>query len=194
MLLLAMVSVFSFGQEVLKGDQELHVGIGFGNALLPYKFDVQIPPIQVSYGIALMDDFVLSGTIAYANTYYNYEKYLYSTWPLIEGKDVKYRWTTNHFIFGVEGRYYLANTLNLTSSNFNPYGKVILGYNIVSTKREEIQNHISGLEPQISPYPISSTFTGVAIGTNYSFNDKVAAFAELGYAINVLQLGINVRM
>ncbi len=193
-LFLTMISLSSWGQEVFKDDKELHIGVGLGNAILPYKFNVQVPPIQLSYGWALADNFVLSGTVAYGSTYYEYEEFLYSTWPLIQGRDVKYRWTTNHYIFGLEARYYLADALKLVSSKFNPYGKIILGYNTVSVNREEIENHIEELDPQIAPYPISGTFTGIALGTNYSFNDKFAAFAELGYTISVLQFGVNVRL
>lgn len=195
MILLITCSIFSFGQDVLKGDKQLQIGVGLGNAILPYQFKVIVPPIQVSYGVALADNFVLAGFLAYAHTRYDYENYLYGTWPNVIGDDVHYRWTTSHVMFGVEARYYLADLLSLTSSKFNPYGKFMLGYNALSYRKEIIKSHIEDLyNPYLSPRPMGGTFAGIAVGATYSVNDKVAIFGELGYAISLLQLGINVRM
>lgn len=195
MILFLTCSIFSFGQDVLKGDKQLQIGVGLGNALLPYQFQVIVPPIQLSYGLALADNFVLAGFFAYAHTRYDYEDYLYSTWPNVIGDNVHYRWTTSHVMFGAEARYYFADLLNLTSSKFNPYGKFMLGYNAVSYDREIIKSHIEELYyPYLAPKPISGTFAGIAIGATYSVNEKVALFGELGHAISLLQLGVNVRM
>lgn len=194
-ILLLSCSVYSFGQEVLKEDKQLQIGIALGNALLPYQFNVIIPPIQISYGVALDDNFVLAGFLAYSNTRYDYVDYLYSTWPNFVGDDVHYRWTTNHIMFGLEARYYFADLLSITSSKFNPYGKFMLGYNAISYRKEVIKSHVDNLySPYLTPRPLGGTFAGIAIGATYSVNEKIALFAELGHAISLLQLGINVRM
>ena len=156
------------------------------------RFRVVVPPIQVSYGVALADNFVLSGFVAYANTRYDYEDYLYSRYPVWSGGNVHYRWTTNDILFGVEGRYYFGEVLNL-SGRFNPYAKVMVGYHSIALKKEAIKAY-SDIDPILRPLPMGGTFAGIAIGATYNVSDKIAVFGELGYAISLLQLGLVIKM
>jgi hypothetical protein len=83
---------------------------------------------------------------------------------------------------GVRGSYHFAELLNVTNPNFDPYGGVSLGYYHVSFNGVDVG----------APYS-SSVFFGVHAGVRYLFSDHVGGFAELGYGVSALKVGVSFK-
>lgn len=86
--------------------------------------------------------------------------------------DVKY----TYIILGGRGSYHF----DLGPEALDPYAGVMLGYNVASVDINGV-NAGGGL------------LLGGYLGARYAFSDKMGAFAELGYGIAWLQLGLNVK-
>jgi len=98
----------------------------------------------------------------------------YSTYNDVE--DFK----TNIVYAGVRGSYHFAKLLGVNTPKFDPYGGVSLGYTSVSF------NGIAGTYS-------SGLFVGVHAGARYLFTPGVSAFAEVGYGVAALNLGVSLK-
>ena len=159
---------FQPGEKIIQG------GLGFG--MMGVYGDVVIPPISVSIDIAKeIEEFPISfgGIIGLAKSEYDWS-YAYSD---------EYKWTYTYFLLGARAAYHL----NLKSPKIDPYGGIMLGYNIVSVK-----------EPDNYPVGHSSKSSymmyGFYGGARYFFNPKMAVYAELGYGFGYLNLGISYKL
>ncbi len=159
---------FQPGEKIIQG------GLGFG--MMGVYGDVVIPPISVSIDIAKeIEEFPISfgGIIGLAKSEYDWS-YAYSD---------EYKWTYTYFLLGARAAYHL----NLKSPKIDPYGGIMLGYNIVSVK-----------EPDNYPVGYSSKSSymmyGFYGGARYFFNPKMAVYAELGYGFGYLNLGISYKL
>ena len=148
----------------------LHLGVGIGNQFSLAGAKGGVPPVFASYDHPITEAITVGGYLGYTS---------FSTPFLAES--FKY----SYLIIGARGTYHL----DLGPENLDPYGGLLLGYNVVNAK-------YSG-----GDLPFGASFgstSGVAysffVGANYNFNEKFGAFAELGYGIAWLQLGLNVRL
>jgi len=107
-----------------------------------------------------------------AGAFVNYSSYSYP--------DIGYK--LNIVYFGVRGSYHFGELLNVTNPKFDPYGGVSLGYYNVSFNGENFG----------SPYS-STVFFGVHAGVRYLLNDNVGVFAEAGYGVSALQVGVSLK-
>jgi hypothetical protein len=93
-----------------------------------------------------------------------------------------YGWNFNHLIIGARGalHYQLVDKLDT-------YAGLMLGYDAVSSSLYGT-NQYNILAPTPSALGLS-----LFIGARYYFSDNTAAFAELGYGIALLQLGVSFK-
>ena len=184
-LLICVYSVNLFAQESVErtaeypvtfqpGEKIVQGGLGFG--MMGVYGDVVIPPISFSIDIAKeIEGFPISfgGIIGLAKSEYDWS-YAYSD---------EYKWTYTYFLLGARAAYHLK----LKSPKIDPYGGLMLGYNIVSVK-----------EPDNNPVGYSSKSSymmyGFYGGARYFFNPKMAVYAELGYGFGYLNLGISYKL
>ena len=108
-----------------------------------------------------------------AGVFANYSTYSYP--------DVGYK--LNILYFGVRGSYHFASLFNVNNPKFDPYGGVSLGYYNVSFNGENFG----------SPYS-SSVLFGVHAGVRYMFSDNIGGFAEAGYGVSALQVGVSFKL
>lgn len=155
------------------GEKIVQAGLGFG--MMGVYGDVVIPPISFSVDIAKeIEGFPISfgGIIGLAKSEYDW-----SYWT------DEYKWTYTYFLLGARAAYHLK----LESPKIDPYGGIMLGYNIVSVK-----------EPDSYPVGYSSKSSymmyGFYGGARYFFNPKMAVYAELGYGFGYLNLGISYKL
>ncbi len=96
-----------------------------------------------------------------------------------------YTFKYSYLIIGARGSYHFYNTDKLDA-----YGGLMLGYNIANSKVE-----VTGPSGVFNPQPASvgGVAYGFHLGGRYYFNDKVAAFAELGYGLAILNVGITMK-
>lgn len=165
-LLFMCLSFSAFSQTPLayeKGDQVLKVGFGLGATFSTGS--VSVPPIQGIYEYGISEDISIGGILGYAASSQTYTNF---------GKvDFSY------LIFGGRANYHFE-----TGEKFDPYGGATLGYYNVGFKDN------SGYLGDVAS---SSIIYGVQLGANYYFSNKVGAWAEVGYGVGILNLGVTFK-
>ena len=160
-------------------DQVVNIGIGLGSV---YGFGLYssttIPPISISFEKGIVDDVLEKGVIgvgAYLGyTSYKYH-YVYSFYD--------YGWKYTNIIVGARGSFHYP-----VIDNLDTYVGLLLGYNIrLSTAIGEADLYDS------TPDRGSIAYSGY-VGARYYFSDKFSGFAELGYGIAYLTLGLGVKL
>ncbi|MDA3813325.1 MAG: hypothetical protein PF570_03635 [Candidatus Cloacimonetes bacterium] len=152
------------------GEKIVQAGLGFG--MVGVYGDVVIPPISISFDIAKeIEGFPISfgGLIGIAKSEYGL-----SYWT---GD----KWTYTYFVLGGRAAYHLK----LESPKIDPYGGLMLGYNIVSFSGDDVYGTSAGT---------SYMMYGFYGGARYFFNPKMAVYAELGYGFGYLNLGISYKL
>ncbi|MDP4116996.1 MAG: outer membrane beta-barrel protein [Bacteroidota bacterium] len=171
--ILFVVAIFagiSFGQGYQKGVNNLNIGIGFGDVVGGYGTQ-SLPPISVGLQFGIEDKISVGGILGYSSSS---EEWFYG----------KYKYT--YIIIGARGEYHFLEP----SNNFDVYGGVTLGYNIVSSSWEA--NHgYSGYSATASG---SDLFYGFHAGARYAFSPKFGAFAEVGYGLGIINIGVNFKL
>lgn len=160
----------SFAQYA-KGDKLLNAGIGlssyYGGGL----------PIGASFEVGVTDEISVGAQIDYYSWSYNYG-YL--------GLNDRYRYT---FIpVAVRGSYHVNKLLNLNNDKVDLYGGLALGYYISSFS-------YNGASPGYvydNSYGNRVLF-GLHLGGRYYFKPNLGAFAELGYGVSALKLGVTFK-
>jgi hypothetical protein len=93
----------------------------------------------------------------------------------------KYKYT----VIGVRGSYHFNEVLNVTNPKLDVYGGISLYYRGYTLKYDfggETEKATAG-----------EVDFGLHVGTRYMFSDNVGGFAELGYGISPLQLGVSFK-
>ena len=147
-----------------KSTSYLHAGIGFGGGF--YSGTITLPPISVSYEKAVTENISVGAIVGYSSS-----KYVYFTTD-------EYKYT--YILIGARGNYHFA-----TSEKFDPYAGVTLGYNIVSVTAPGSGGNYNAKG--------SALLAGGQLGANYYFSSNLGAFAELGYGIGILTIGISAK-
>lgn len=161
LLICMMYAMDSCSQSFPKGEKTVNIGIGIGGGI---GF-----PVGISYEQAITDRISVGGYLAYAQ-----EKETYGGIG---------DWKYTYILAAARGSYHLK----VNSDKFDPYGGLMLGYNIASVKWNG-----SGAEPVSSS--AGGVLWGIHIGSKYWFTDKIGAFAELGYGASVLSAGLSFRL
>lgn len=166
-LFISLASYAQFGQ----GSQRLHIGVGVGS---PYAYSgssTTIPPVHVSYEHGISDKIGVGGLIGYTSS--KYEESFFGT---------EYSWKFSYLLIGARGSYHFYQTDKLDT-----YVGAMLAYNVASAKFE---SNNSALESFVTEPAVGGVTFGGYLGARYNFNDKVAGFAEVGYNIAWLSVGV----
>lgn len=170
----------SYGQGHFSvGSNLIGVGIGLGSSLgSGYTSTTQSPAISLQYehgiwdvggpGVISLGGFV--GLKSFKNEYDN------------SGYSASEKWS--YTVIGVRGVYHL-NSIN--SDKFDVYGGAMLSYDILSytyTNSDPSFHYVSS-----GAYG-STAYLSLFIGGRYYFNENFAAFAELGYGVAFLNIGL----
>ncbi|MFD1772232.1 hypothetical protein [Sphingobacterium suaedae] len=151
----------SFAQSFQKGDKTVNVGVGIGGG-----FGV---PIGIRYEQAVSDRIGVGAYAAFSTKKESFGGYG--------------QWKYTHILAAARGSYHLK----VNSTKFDPYGGIMLGYNIASVKWDGEDEA-----------PISSSAGGFLwgghIGSNYWFSEKIGAFAEIGYGAGILNAGVTFKL
>lgn len=159
-------------QPFQKGTTNANVGIGLGTAL--GGLGKARPAISVSVDHGFWDiggPGVISLGGYVGNTGYKYG-----------GAGYTAKW--NYIIIGARGAYHYNGFTDLP--NLDVYGGAMLGYNIVSYKTE------GGGDAFKNNYGSGLGLSGF-VGGRWLFTDNIGAYAELGYGVSVLALGVTFK-
>ena len=158
------------------GDKVVNLGIGLGSTLYSGSYySAGFPAVSLSYEQAIKDEILEKGVIGIVGAVgYKSYKYDYLGWG--------YKYSNIIIGAGASFHYPLVDKLDT-------YVGLLLGYNIASAK--EFGDYPGG-------WDYSSTSGGFVfsgfVGARYYFVEKFAAFAQVGYGISYLTLGVSIRL
>ncbi|HEX2534016.1 MAG TPA: hypothetical protein VHK69_09795 [Chitinophagaceae bacterium] len=97
-------------------------------------------------------------------------------------------WKYNYVVVGVRGSYHVNELLKLTDEKLEVYGGASLFYRGYKVKW-------TGHDDEDINYKSSGGGLDIALhaGGRYFFTEKIGGFAEVGYGISPLQLGLTVK-
>lgn len=168
-------------QEFMAGNINVNVGFGIGGYLSYVSFgDFKTSPLlTVSLDYAYMDDvgpgtIGIGGLLGYKSSSYEYNYFGYTD---------KGSW--KDFVVGGRGSYHVY----LDIPKVDIYGVVNLGvvvetYDYSSDSPLTVGNNSTSV----------GLYGGLCAGAKYFFTDNLAAYAELGYDVAWIKLGVTVRM
>lgn len=122
-------------------------------------------PINASLDYGINENISVGGYLGYLSSTSNYGY----------GK-----FTYSNFILGARGAYH-----HELVEDVDTYGGLMLGYNIASAKWSG-----TGSATASSGGLVYNVF----VGGRYHFADNIGAFAELGFGVAILQLGVTYRL
>jgi len=172
LLLFAAFATFTSQAQTsfAKGDNVLGLNIGFGGNVYGSGYTSKIPLISLKYEYCIKDNLFDAKSAIGIGAMVGYTSAKYA--PLGWG------WKYTNVILGVRGalHYQFVNRLDT-------YAGLMLGYDVVSTK--EIGTVGAGFSSN------GSSFTwNFYIGGRYWFTNRLAAMAEIGAGVSILDVGI----
>jgi len=169
LLLITMVSANA--QAVSKGDKIITLGIGFENYFINSGFKYSFLPLNASLEYCFMDNLFDENSALGIGGYFGYA----SSKLKIAGGTVKQNYTT----FGAKGYFHYNFVRDLDT-----YGGLMLGYNSVNTTAPLNNSYWN---------ESSSVTYSLFVGARYFFTDNIGAFAEIGYGVTAIELGVAFR-
>jgi hypothetical protein len=172
-VLQAQISMFNLDDKVV------NIGIGLGSIYGAGLYSsTTVPPVSISFEKGIVDEILEKGVIG-VGAYLGYTSYkwhyVYSTW------DYGYRYT--NIVVGARGSFHYP-----VLDNLDTYVGIILGYNIVISSSFGTSGGYD-----YTPDGGSIAYSGY-VGARYYFSEKFSGFAELGYGIAYLTLGLGIRL
>jgi hypothetical protein len=169
-----------------EGDNVIGLGIGIGGGYgvgLSGGGVTQSPAFALHYDHGMGDlgpgqwglgGYVAYKTISYDERYFNFYNY-------------DYRYT--FFVLGARGSWHYNEWHGVDA--LDTYGTLMLAYRSVTFK----DNTDYGPYNYLNTYSYSGSGIdlGIGLGARYWFSDQIGAFAELGYGITWLQLGVSMK-
>jgi len=172
LLLVAFLFAFTFlSAQAQDNGQGIRINAGIGLGV----YNAGGIPIGASVEVGIKNNIAVGGFVDYAHYGRNY---------------LGYKWSYNFIYLGGRASYHLGDLLKelgMPEDKFDPYAGLSLGVRTVSYKDN------AGYEDYVSPYS-TGVFLGGHVGTRYFFSDKVGGFAEVGYGVSALRLGLTVKL
>ncbi len=166
--IILLVASQLFGQGYKKGVNNLNIGAGMG--LNGITGESSLPPISIGYQLGIADKYSIGAIVGYSSS---------------TSSVLSYEWTYTYIVVGGRGEYHFMKS----TDKLDAYAGATLGYTIVSAS-----------EPDNLPaYVTSAAATGYLIygahaGVRYAFSKSFGAFAEVGYGISLVTVGINFKL
>jgi hypothetical protein len=173
------ISVLCFSAQAqnsfAKGDFVANLGVGLGSYIGGSGYDIVVPPVSLSGDYCIVDGLIrdrasigVGGYVAYMSN-----KYVVLN---------DYGWKYNYVIVGARGTFHFA-----VSEKFDVYAGILVGYNASSSS-------IYGTDIKLSAEDaLDGLIHSEFIGARYWFVDNIGAFAEIGYGIAPVQLGLSFK-
>ncbi len=148
-----------------QGGGMINAGIGIGSTLTG---SMTLPPVNGSYEMGVTENISAGGYLGFAMSEESY---------------LGYTWDYTHIIVGARGSYHFFN-----ESSLNAYAGFMVGYNIVSVSSPD----------EFSGDSFSTAASGITysahVGGRYFFTEALGAYAELGYGVSYLNLGLALKI
>jgi hypothetical protein len=156
------------------GTNVISAGIGLGSSLITGGYGSSTPGISLQYERGVWE--AGPGIISLGG-YIGYKGYSYSN------PDYSSKW--NYTIIGFRGAYHLTG---IEVENLDVYGGLMLAFDNLSYSETNYNGYA---------YSGSSYGSGVGltafVGAKYYFAGNLGAFAELGYGVSYLSIGLSYK-
>jgi hypothetical protein len=178
--MIALMGMAAFTQSFEKGSQAINIGLGFGNtSYFGSYYSGFLPSASGSYEYGIVEipmGSQLTGVISVGG-------YLGASMSKYEfyGNSSEYYLTTN-VIIGARGNYHF-----IFHDKLDTYAGLWLGVDVVSEKWKG-----SGSDPNLD-YASTGVTGGAYAGARWLFSDNFGVYAEIGYLISVLNVGVTFK-
>ncbi len=156
----------------------LGISVGFGLGYTYFPNMKTMPAIAVTYDKGFKEvgpgTIGIGGIIAYKGASYEYP----APWA-----GEKAKWT--NIIVGARGTYHL----HMKNNKFDPYAGLLLGIRYTSYSNTFYDKFPTAIG--MVDYDGVYLQSGLFIGAKYNFSAKAGVFAELGYDVSLLRLGVS---
>lgn len=156
-----------------KGDIKLNASIGLKSFIGIAGGVTTFPPLTGSLEYAVDENTTIGPVIGYTATE---QRYYYSS---LRSTDV---YTFSNLLIAAKGNHYFT-----TGEKWEAYAGAMLGYNAVSFK---VQSTSTVLDSYAFTEDGGGIFYGFHAGGRYKFTPNLAAHAEVGYGIALLNVGL----
>lgn len=167
----AGISTSGMAQAYSQGDNLLNVGLGIGSNLSASGLTQTLPPIGISYEKGIKDKISVGGYVGMAGA---------------SSESFGWKWTYSYIVVGARGSYHFS----MSNDKFDPYVGLMAGYNAASVT---VTKPAGWAGPDIAAASAGGVIFGGHIGARYYFTEKIGAFAELGYGIALLNVGVTAK-
>jgi hypothetical protein len=174
-VLLVIAVSLSFSQIAYKkGDQVGSVMFGLGSFVYTSNATGTVPPLSVAYDFGFNENISFGGLVGYTASKWedNYGGY-----------GATYKWS--YIIIGARGAYHYDL---LHNDNIDTYGGLMLAYNISSSSTETTGNWPAWWTP--SAQSSGGFLFSCYVGARYYFTPNLAAQAEVGFGLALLNIGV----
>ncbi|HEY1022182.1 MAG TPA: outer membrane beta-barrel protein [Flavisolibacter sp.] len=157
------------GFQDVKGMNVLNAGIGLGSYGLSGTGGI---PLVASFEHGFTKNISAGGTLGFIQQKFSSD------------------WKYTYLMIGARGSYHLNEAFKIANPNVDVYAGAGLLYRRFSVKyaHDDVDNQEFDLNSSGGDFTVQ-----LHAGARYFFNSKVGAFAELGYGISPLQLGVSVK-
>ena len=187
-LVLAFVAVVAQAQmkpvKLAKGDLEFSTAIGLVPTFSADNAKTVVPPLSVRFDYYLSSNFSLGAYGAFSST----------TSDRIDRPNGTINYYENDF-------YLVGLRANAISNDLNHrriYGGLLLGYSMPDVTRtdiiEEPKDGVTTISPSFSREPRNQFIYSGFVGAKRYFSPRMAGFAELGYGVSLLNVGLTIKL
>ncbi|GAB2499162.1 hypothetical protein [Algoriphagus taiwanensis] len=171
----------SSAQTFSKEDKVISLGVGIGSSLGSFDYSSQIPALSLMYeqGIAVVGE---TGVISLGG-YIGYKSF--SSSASSGGFTAESKW--NYTIIGARGAFHFSQIPN---DKLDVYGGLLISYNLLNYTYSDNSGFSDGSSGSYG----NSTGLTLFGGARYYFSEQFAGFAEIGYGIAYLNLGLSVKL
>ncbi len=183
-----LISTYGIAQISLpkKGEIFLSPGIGIATVWDEFGTKLKVPPISVTVAFTVSDKITIGPYLGYGATSGNgWGYFIHKQTGDIVGPEY-YTYTFSHFLLGVKGAYHFP-----IADKLYGYGGGIIGYHSAKIK---YTSSSLGDGYEIDDDRGSQLLYDIFIGGRYAFSDNASVFAELGYGITYLNLGVLLKL
>lgn len=165
------------------GDVTISAGIGVIPTFFADNSTTLVPPVSLRLGYRVSPMFSISAYGGYSSS---------ETGEIINPNESISRYRNDLLIVGLQPAIH-----STYFDNWDIYGGFLIGYNIPmvdNTTTYPEDQIIDDVQPSFSrPAENNINFSGF-IGASYYFGKHTGVFAEVGYGVSLLNLGVNIKL
>jgi hypothetical protein len=158
-----------------KGDNVLGVGIGVGGVYGIGSYSTQTPVLGVQYDRGIVE--LKMGGVIGAGAFVGYKNYVYKF-----GND-RVKW--NIWVIGARGTFHYDL---FKVENLDTYGGMMIAFHVVNEDYSENYTTIGRRNYN------SAAYASLMAGAKYYFAPNVAGYAEIGYGVSWLTMGVAFKL